>query len=289
MATKRKLERRIASTEDMQSIVSTMKSLAAVNVRVFGRARDAIESYSETVERGLQVLFAAEPSARISEAKRGPDERIGLFVFGAVQGMSAQFTDHIAHHAAEVAGHLVGEIEVVAVGPRVGSRLIDLDMDISAQVEMRGSLDELPRVVDDCIVQVDRLRAAGTSRILLVFNRAEQPSYQPHDEVLLPLDAGWLERVQQRTWPSRQIPATVTSTSRLAPALVRQYIFASFYRAAAESLTGENAVRLSSMQSAESNIDERLGELNSLYNRQRQQEITSELLDIVGGYTALEE
>jgi F-type H+-transporting ATPase subunit gamma len=212
-----------------------------------------------------------------------------MFVFGAVQGMCAQFNDHIARHAAEVAGHLVGEIETVAVGPRVGGRLLDLDMYISNQVEMRGSLDELPRVVDDCIVQVDRLLTSGVSRIVLVYNRAQQPSYQPHDEVLLPLDTAWLDRVAEREWPGNQLPMSVSESGNLASALIRQYVFSSFYRAAAESLTGENAVRLSSMQSAESNIEERLGELNSLYNRQRQQEITSELLDIVGGYTALQQ
>ncbi|MFW6312937.1 MAG: hypothetical protein ACOC2N_03550, partial [Spirochaetota bacterium] len=88
MATKQKLERTISSTEDMSSIVSTMKSLAAVNVRIFGQAREAIENYMDGVERSLQVAVSREHLAT-GRLVRRPEEssRLGLFVFGAVQGM----------------------------------------------------------------------------------------------------------------------------------------------------------------------------------------------------------
>ena len=55
----------------------------------------------------------------------------------------------------------------------------------------------------------------------------------------------------------------------------------------AESLASENASRLSSMQGAERNIEERLAGLHARFHRQRQMSITEELLDIVAGYEAL--
>jgi F-type H+-transporting ATPase subunit gamma len=54
-------------------------------------------------------------------------------------------------------------------------------------------------------------------------------------------------------------------------------------------MASENAARLLSMQSAEKNIDERIEELNALYRSERQNAITSELLDIVSGFEALRE
>ena len=77
------------------------------------------------------------------------------------------------------------------------------------------------------------------------------------------------------------------SEERLASALFRQYFFVSLYRACAESLASENASRLASMQIAEKNIAERLGELQAEFNHQRQSGITEELLDIVSGFEAL--
>jgi F-type H+-transporting ATPase subunit gamma len=74
---------------------------------------------------------------------------------------------------------------------------------------------------------------------------------------------------------------------RLFVRFIRQYLFASLYRAFAESLASENASRLASMKGAERNIEERLSELSSLFRRQRQISITGELLDIVSGFKAL--
>lgn len=292
MATKQKLERQIASTRDMSSIVSTMKALAAVNVRIFGQARDAIEKYMDTVERGLQVVLTSDhgsaPSGVPAPATRGSG--VGLFVFGAVQGMCGQFSEHIARDAAGYADRLGGDVQVVAVGPRVGARLADHGFLVERSVDMTGSLDSLPRVVDDCIVAMDQLRMRGTTRAVVFYNaEGGESSYEPRHELVLPINEAWLGRIVRRSWPTRSLPAVVTPRADLLSALTRQYLFASFYRAAAQSLSSENAARLSSMQSAESNIDERLDELRGSYNQQRQQEITSELLDIVGGYTALEE
>ena len=69
--------------------------------------------------------------------------------------------------------------------------------------------------------------------------------------------------------------------------LVRQYLFVSLFRAMAESLAGENASRIASMQAAEKNIQERLAELSTAYNQRRQTAITEELLDVVTGFEAL--
>lgn len=311
MASKQRLERRIASTEDMASIVSTMKALAAVNVRVFGKARDAIERYGETIERALQVALAepagleggsgggaslsGEAAARAfaSGALGGPAgsreaDGVGLFVVGAVQGMCGQFTEHIASSAIDYADRFGGPVQCVAIGPRAGARLAERGMLVERSVPMRGSLESLAGAVDDCIVAMDQLRRRGIRRAVVFYNtEGSQASYEPHHELILPVSEAWIGRIARRAWPTRQRPVSLTPRPGLVGSLARQYLFASFYRAAAQSLASENAARLASMQNAESNIDERLEELQSAYNQQRQQEITSELLDIVGGYTAL--
>ena len=272
----------------MSSIVSTMKSLAAVNVRIFGQAREAIEEYMETVEHGLQVAVSADGGPMIGRPRADYFE-LALFVFGAVQGMCGQFSDHIAERAADYAKRFPAAVHVVAVGPRVGSRLTDRGIEVERNVAMSGSLDALPRVVDDCIVAVEELRRRAVYGTVVFYNTASSgSSYEPHHELVLPISRAWIDRISRRDWPTRTLPRAVTDRASLLTALTRQYLFASFYRAAAQSLSSENSARLASMQSAESNIDERLSELRAAYNRQRQQEITSELLDIVSGYTALE-
>ncbi len=61
------------------------------------------------------------------------------------------------------------------------------------------------------------------------------------------------------------------------------------YRAIANSLAGENASRIASMQAAEKNISERLEDLQKAYQLGRQEAITEELLDVITGFESLRE
>lgn len=112
-------------------------------------------------------------------------------------------------------------------------------------------------------------------------------TYHPRQFQLLPLDLDWLRSLSQRSWQTNQIPLLTMDDEEFLSALIREYLFLYLFRAAATSLASENASRLSSMQSAEKNIQDRIGDLTSEYRRQRQSAITSELLDVVSGFEAL--
>ena len=74
-------------------------------------------------------------------------------------------------------------------------------------------------------------------------------------------------------------PDMNTILSRLIPKLAHLML----YTALLDSVASEHAARMVAMQTATDNADELLRELNLQYNKGRQQAITSELLDIVGG------
>ncbi|WP_338027359.1 F0F1 ATP synthase subunit gamma [Colwellia maritima] len=77
------------------------------------------------------------------------------------------------------------------------------------------------------------------------------------------------------------------SNDRSLRALIREYVFISFYRACAESLASENASRLAAMQRAEKNIEELLEKLGREFNVLRQNSIDVELSDVIAGYDLL--
>ena len=68
--------------------------------------------------------------------------------------------------------------------------------------------------------------------------------------------------------------------------LVGEYVFAQLAHAAMESFASENSARLAAMQSAREKLDERLTDLQSLERRLRQEQITSELLELATGTEA---
>jgi F-type H+-transporting ATPase subunit gamma len=122
-------------------------------------------------------------------------------------------------------------------------------------------------------------------QILLFYNQLQSNTfYEPKKIQLFPLDRQWLKQIENQGWNSRTIPIFTMFSQDLISSLLRQYFFISLYRAFGESLASENASRLASMQVAEKNIEERLGEFRHQFQHKRQSEITEELLEIISAF-----
>ena len=104
---------------------------------------------------------------------------------------------------------------------------------------------------------------------------------------LLPADPDYLLELRGRKWGSVSTPIFKMDRNKLFSSLIRNHLYISLYKAFVESLIAENAARLISMQAAEKHIEEHLGELKFQYNAVRQENITSELLDIIAGFETL--
>lgn len=100
MATIEALKRRIDSTRKLKSVVCTMKSLAAVNIRQYEGAAASLSDYTRTVEMGLQAVLMNRPGARVL-VRKAPLERVGAVVFGSDQGMCGPLNEGIVRHARE--------------------------------------------------------------------------------------------------------------------------------------------------------------------------------------------
>jgi len=68
---------------------------------------------------------------------------------------------------------------------------------------------------------------------------------------------------------------------------MREQVFIDLFHAFTQSFAAENVARLASMQNAADNIDEHLADLEAQYRRERQDAITDELMDIMGGVEAV--
>lgn len=297
MATPDELKSQIDSVEDLQSVVKTMKALAAVSIRQYQRSVDALRDYSRTVELGLQVIlrhryFSGDYAALPLTSEEIANQRLGALVFGSDQGLCGQFNQQIVAHVAQMLDPLqqaVSEGMIATAGARVVPGLEQEGFAIADTFSMPRAVTEITTLVQDILMTIEEWRTRKLiQRILLFYNHPTSgASYQPRTLQLLPLDAQWLRQLQQLPWGTSVLPTFTMDEQPLFSALVREYLFVSIYQAFSASLASENASRLSAMQSAERNISDRLNELNAEYRRQRQSSITAELLDVVAGFEAL--
>ena len=285
------LRRKIRSAGDLQSVVRTMKALAASSIGHYEKSVRALADYYRTVELGLGACFReSEPAALKLERKGQTDAgAIGAVVFGSDQGLVGQFNDVVADYAIKTLAALPGKPKVWAVGERVHARLADAGLSLMGLFTVPNSVQAITPLVGQIQIEGEAHRAKGEYARLYVFHNRPQSGalYEPVSQRLLPLDAQWQQGLAKVPWPTKSLPEVLGGEVGTLRALIREYLFISVFRACAESLASENASRLAAMQRAEKNIDELLEDLNRTFHRLRQSGIDEELFDVVSGFEAL--
>ena len=283
------LRRKIASAGDLESVVRTMKAMAASSIGQYENAVRALDDYFRTVQLGLAASFRQEfavPSARPPQKETGA---IGAVVFGSDQGLVGQFNEVMVEFVVQTLEDLPGQKMVWAVGERIQSRLADTDMRLKAPFVLPNAISAITPLVGQILIEVETQREKGEiAQVYLFHNRPQSGAiYAPVSQRLLPLDDLWRRDLAAIHWPTHNLPEVMDGGKQTLLALVREYLFVSLFRACAESLASENASRLAAMQRAEKNIDELLEDLKRTFHRLRQSGIDEELFDVVSGFEAL--
>lgn len=287
------IKRKIDGIHDMQSVVKTMKSLAAVKIHFYERAVESLRQYYETVEKGIQAALAGSPGIpQVKELYGG--ETCGAIVFSSEQGMCGQFNDALESYIEEDIARedkKYKDIAVLSVGEKLTYKLADKGFNIDRQISLSSSLGDIIPIAEEIVITMEEWqRGKNIDNIFLYYNSPSKGAgFNPVKKKAFPVDAEMINEIRSREWSSRCRPLFRITAEELLSSLLRDLIFTVVLRACTESLSAENAARLSAMQSAEKNIDEKLDELSSEYHRERQSEITGELLDIVSGFEVLTE
>jgi F-type H+-transporting ATPase subunit gamma len=285
------LTRKINSAGDLQSVVRTMKVLAASSIGQYEKSVRALTDYYRTVELGLGVCFReSEPAASKVERKGQFDESaIGAIVFGSDQGLVGQFNEVVADYAIKTLASLPGKPQIWAVGERIHARLAESGLPLLGLFIVPNSVEAITPLVGQIQIKSETQRAKGEyARVYVFHNRPHSGTlYEPVSQRLLPLDAQWQQGLAKVQWPAKTLPECMGGGTATLRALIREYLFISLFRACAESLASENTSRMAAMERADRNIEELLENLHGTFHRLRQSGIDEELFDVVSGFEAL--
>lgn len=289
--TTQSLRRKISSAGDLQSVVRTMKALAASSIGQYEESVRALKDYYRAVELGLGACFReSEPKLALAKPKAQTHAgTISAVVFGSDQGLVGQFNEVVSDCVIKVLTTLPGKAQIWAVGERVHARLADAGLPLAGLFIVPNSVQAITPLVGQIQIVTEAHRMKGEHVAVWVFhNRPLSGSlYEPVGRQLLPLDTRWLRGLTDIRWPSANLPEVLGHNIETVRALVREYLFISLFQACAESLASENASRLAAMERADKNINELLGQLHSSFHQLRQSGIDEELFDVVSGFEAL--
>jgi len=281
------MRRKIAGAGDLQSVVRTMKAVAASSIGQYEQSVSALAEFNRAIELGLGACFRENGPAPLAPERKAPGA-IGAVVFGSDQGLVGQFNDVVADFAIEALAALPGKPEIWAVGERVHERLVDAGLSPRGVSPVPNSVKAITPLVGQILLESEARQRHGIAELHLFHNRPQSGAvYEPVNQRLLPLDEAWRRKLAALPWPTANLPEVIGAGTETLRAFIRGYFFVSIFRACAESLAAENASRLSAMQRADKNIDELLEDLNRTFHRLRQNGIDEELFDVVSGFEAL--
>ena len=284
------LRRKIVAATDLQSVVRTMKALAAANIGQYERSVASLADYTRAVETGLGAALRALPAGPPVDQGSGPANAL-VIVLGSDQGLVGQFNDVVADCASALLSKLGGRTTVLVLGERAAARLLDLGTPVAVTLPVPGSIAAVTPLVDRLVIEIELARRRGGGPALhIVFNRhGAAATFAPTIQKLLPLDDRWRRDMAAKPWRSGALPEPLGSLRGALRELIREYLFVALFRACAESLAGENASRLAAMERADRNISDLLSDLRGQFHRLRQSGIDEELFDVVAGFEALSE
>ncbi|MGZ2382260.1 F0F1 ATP synthase subunit gamma [Rhizobium leguminosarum] len=288
------LKNRIASVKATQKITKAMKMVAAAKLRRAQEAAEAARPYSQRMGVVLANIAKAVTDADGAPTLMtgtGQDKVHLLVVCTAERGLCGGFNSQIARFAREHVRKLLAEGKTVKIFT-VGKKGHDiLRREFSSLIIERKELRDVKRVgfenADQIGKRIIEMYAAGEFDVCTLFYSEFKSviSQIPTAQQLIPASTGAVQAEDAAhagaVYEYEPDPASILED------LIPRNISVQIFRALLENVAGEMGAKMSAMDNATRNAGEMINKLTLSYNRQRQAQITKELIEIISGAEAL--
>lgn len=287
----KEVKNRINSVKNTRKITSAMKMVASAKLHKMQGLIQRMWPYQQELNRIVANLLGSEVSISSPYIlKREKVTRVAIVVFSSNSSLCSGFnTNVIKEFSRKMTEYEELGSENILIFP-IGRKIEEAVRRMGLQSQ--GSFDRLSDkpTYDEAMLLANKLmnlfETGKVDRVDLVYHHFKSRGTQIlKDEVYLPININHLIRDVDQPEDCCSIadyiiePSVEELIEKLFPTLLRQKIFTT----AVDSSTSEHAARTLAMQIATDNANDLIQELTKQYNKSRQQAITNELLDIVGG------
>ena len=319
MPSLKEIKGRIASVKSTRKITSAMKMVASSKLHHAQVAIQNMLPYEELLEHILKSFLAAEAEAQTVFDQVRPVKRAALVVFTSNSSLCGGFnanTIKLMMHVVDEYDQTIGRqnVEIYPIGRKVYEKAPKLGLNVQGEYSALADKPNVQQCIEIAMELGKKFAEGEIDKVELIYHHFKSAGSQVLTrKTFLPIDVEselqadherdltsviatkesqeYLKKRGERETEKKQDevkplndnfivePDMNTVLSQLMPKLAHL----SLYTALLDSNASEHAARMVAMQTATDNADALLRELNLQYNKGRQQAITTELLDIVGG------
>ena len=296
MASLKDLRNRIASVKATQKITKAMQMVAAAKLRRAQDAAIAARPYAQrmgAVLANLSASMAGRPDASPLMAGTGKSDVHMLVVCTAERGLCGGFNANIAKLAREHADRLIRDGKTVKI-VTVGKKGYDvLRRKYNHLIVERIDLREVKQVgyvnAQEIAAKVLSMFDAGEFDVATLFYSEFKSviSQIPTAQQIIPANVAAGEGDSAAADLGGAVYDYEPEESEILEELLPRNIAVQIFRALLENAASEQGARMSAMDNATRNAGDMINKLTMSYNRQRQAQITKELIEIISGAEAL--
>lgn len=302
MSNLREIKKRISSVKSTEQITRTMEMVSTAKIRRALERAKAAEPYKKAI---TDVMFTVAGDAGVAEenpvfAVHGDERNVLVVAIASDRGLAGGFNVNVEREAERIYRRCVDKgarCEIIACGRKPAeyfkSRGIRCAMSFTG--ESAAPTFESAKMI--AAYARDGYAAGDIDRIVVIYHHAKNRVDQElRCEQLLPLDSEAVAYARGPRATAADAPQRIASSFAFEPSashvldhLIPSYILTVVHQALIDSAAAEQGARRKAMHSATENATQIVATLTRTYNRVRQASITTEINEIVGGASALEE
>ena len=290
MASLKEVKNRINSVQSTRKITSAMKMVASAKLH---KAQGAIENmlpYQRKLNKILTNFLSADLPVESPFCVERPVKRVAIVAFSSNSSLCGAFNANVLKMFLQTVGEYreLGQdnILIYPVGKKIEEAVKKLGFFPQGSYQKladKPSYDEAAALAN---LLMELFLEKNIDRVELIYHHFKSMGVQELlRERYLPIDLSAVQNDEERGGVVNDY-IIEPSAAQLIADLIPQVLSQKIFTAALDSNASEHAARTLAMQIATDNANELIQELTKQYNKTRQQAITNELLDIVGGSMA---
>jgi F-type H+-transporting ATPase subunit gamma len=265
----------IRNVRQLGAVVTAMRGIAASRAQKAHALLAGIDAYSNVISRAIgQALNFLPPD--IAMARPRHNAKAGLIVFCAEQGLAGAFSERVLDAAA-------GEVDrgvVLLIGTRGAAVAEERGLKPAWFAPMATRVEAIPSMANRLADALYGHVASGAiAKVDILFSRCPPGrGIEVDRHSLLPIDFARFPRPVEAL-----APLNTLAPRHLLENLAAEYVYAQLCEAATHAFEAENQARMMAMASAKTNIETKLAGLVQREHQLRQEEITTEIIELAAG------
>ncbi len=284
MANIRLIRQRIRGVSNIAKITKAMEMIAASRMRRAQERGLAGRPYSEKITQVIAALAALSMEGKASHPllQRRPVTRVVVVHITPDRGLCGGLVGNINRKTASFILEQEATVKIIAVGGKGFDFMRRTGQDVVAEFSELGDRPSLLDTLPISRIIIDDFTSGATDEVYLGYTRfISTMAQKPVLERVLPAEPAPIPAAQNVDYIYE--PNVVSVLDELLPRFIEMQV----YHAILESIASEQSARMVAMRNATDNASELIDDLTLMYNKARQEMITSDLLDITGGAAAL--